>query len=103
MKARHSSATPAKVLLNHPIGLEIQQHQEMLKMKIAPDELLKTKGQKSDPDESMKTKDLENSQTKTSKSLEMNRLEGLSVVSCSWAVARGQLPVVRRPRRVGGG
>jgi len=63
-------------------------------MKIAPDELLKTKGQKSDPDESMKTKDLENSQTKTSKSLEMNRLEGLSVVSCPWSVVRGQLSVV---------
>jgi len=45
MNAPRSTATPAKATQNHQISLEIQQHKKMLKMKVAPDELLKTKGQ----------------------------------------------------------
>jgi hypothetical protein len=45
MKARRNAA-PQKVLPTYPCGLEIGEHKKMLKMKIAPDELLKTKGQK---------------------------------------------------------
>jgi hypothetical protein len=39
-------ATPAKISPTHSCGLEISQHKKMLKMKIAPACLLKTKGQK---------------------------------------------------------
>jgi hypothetical protein len=46
MKARRKAATPAKVFPNHEHGLEIDRHKKMLKMKSAPDSLLKTKGQK---------------------------------------------------------
>ena len=45
MKARRSTA-PHESLPKLPSALEITQHKKMLKMKIAPDELLKTKGQK---------------------------------------------------------
>jgi hypothetical protein len=44
MKARRT--TPVEVSLTHPCGLEITQHKKMLKIKVAPDELLKTKGGK---------------------------------------------------------
>jgi hypothetical protein len=46
MKAWRHAATPTKVPQNHEHGLEINRHKKMLKMKIAPDSLLKTKGQK---------------------------------------------------------
>jgi hypothetical protein len=46
MKARRNAATPTKVSPTHERGLEISQHKKMLKMKIAPDSLMKTKGQK---------------------------------------------------------
>jgi hypothetical protein len=41
MKARRSTA-PVKVSPTHPRGLEITQHKKMLKMKVAPQSLLKT-------------------------------------------------------------
>jgi hypothetical protein len=46
MKARRSTALPQNPPQNHQISLEIHPHKKMSKMKIAPDELLKTKGQK---------------------------------------------------------
>jgi hypothetical protein len=46
MKARRNAATPTKVPPNHEHGLKINRHKKMLKMKIAPQSLLKTKGQK---------------------------------------------------------
>ena len=56
MKARRT--TPVEVSLTHPCGLEITQHKKMLKIKVAPDELLKTKGGESALDGLMKTKKL---------------------------------------------
>jgi hypothetical protein len=44
MKFECMVATPTKVHPNHPSGLEIYPHKKMLKMKIALDDLLKTKG-----------------------------------------------------------
>ena len=43
MKARGSSAA-VRIPPTHPRSLEITQHKKMLKMKVAPNELLKTKG-----------------------------------------------------------
>jgi hypothetical protein len=45
MKARRSTA-PRKISQTHERGLEITPHQKMLKMKVGPQSLLKTKGQK---------------------------------------------------------
>jgi len=45
MKAKRSTA-PRKISQTHERDLKITQHQKMLKMKIAPQSLLKTKGQK---------------------------------------------------------
>ena len=58
MKARHSVATPTKISPTHQRGREISQHKKILKMKGAPNELLKTKGQKSAPNEFMKISEL---------------------------------------------
>jgi hypothetical protein len=46
MKARRNAAPPRKVSPNHEYGLEINQHKKMSKMKVDPQSLLKTKGQK---------------------------------------------------------
>jgi hypothetical protein len=46
MKARRNAAAPTKVSPTHERGLEISPHKKMLKMKVAPQSLLKTKGQK---------------------------------------------------------
>jgi len=46
MKARRNAATPTKVSPHEEHGLKINRHKKMLKMKIAPDSLLKIKGQK---------------------------------------------------------
>jgi hypothetical protein len=45
MKARRSSA-PVEISPTPQRALEITQHKKMLKMKVAPQSLLKTKGQK---------------------------------------------------------
>jgi hypothetical protein len=58
MKARRNAAAPTRVFPTHQRGLEISQHKKLLKMKVAPNELLKTKGQKSAPNEYMKIKEL---------------------------------------------
>ena len=57
MKARRSTA-PVKISPTHQRALEITQHKKMLKMKVALDESLKTKGQKSAPDDFMKINEL---------------------------------------------
>jgi hypothetical protein len=46
MKVRRNAATLTNVFPTHPCGLEINHHKKMLKMKVALDELMKTKGQK---------------------------------------------------------
>jgi hypothetical protein len=45
MKPRRSTA-PVNIFPTHQRSLEITQHKKMLKMKIGPQSLLKTKGQK---------------------------------------------------------
>src|SRR5208283_2406315 len=46
MKVRRHAAAPAKALPTHPNGTEISPHTKKQKMQIAPQSLLKTKGQK---------------------------------------------------------
>jgi hypothetical protein len=46
MKVRRNAATPTKVSPHQERGLEINPHKKMLKMKVAPQSLLKTKGQR---------------------------------------------------------
>ena len=46
MKAMRITAAPVKTSKNPQSALEITLHKKMLKMKIAPNELLKKKGQK---------------------------------------------------------
>jgi hypothetical protein len=58
MKARRHAAAPTKASPTHPCGRKISQHKKILKMKVAPKELLKTKGQKNAPNEFMKIKEL---------------------------------------------